>query len=193
MSESTRLRLVEAMAAVVVDKGYPATTIADIVAQAHVSRRTFYEHFSDKDACLLACHEIVGNGMQMAIETAQTETSSTENLIERTVVALMESLAAQRDLTYTHFAALRASGATTSDARRRVQEMIAKQLQGIAARVQQQDRQVKIPSDPMATAVIGGIGELIVRTVESGSVDDLDQISPTVTELITSVLMSSRR
>jgi AcrR family transcriptional regulator len=39
---------------VVADKGYAATTVADIVEGASVSRSTFYEQFPDKEACFLA-------------------------------------------------------------------------------------------------------------------------------------------
>jgi AcrR family transcriptional regulator len=54
---SQRARLIDAMAEVVADKGYPATTVADVVERAGVSRRTFYEQFADKEACFLAAYD----------------------------------------------------------------------------------------------------------------------------------------
>ena len=45
------------MAQVVSDKGYAATTVADVVERAGVSRRTFYEQFADKEACFLAAYD----------------------------------------------------------------------------------------------------------------------------------------
>jgi AcrR family transcriptional regulator len=54
---SQRTRLIDAMAHVVAEKGYPATTVADVVEQAGVSRRTFYEQFADKEACFLATYD----------------------------------------------------------------------------------------------------------------------------------------
>jgi AcrR family transcriptional regulator len=44
------------MAAAVVERGYLATTIADIVRHARVSKRTFYEHFADKEECFLSAY-----------------------------------------------------------------------------------------------------------------------------------------
>jgi AcrR family transcriptional regulator len=41
------------MATVVAEKGYAATTVADVVSAAGVSRSTFYELFSSKEACFL--------------------------------------------------------------------------------------------------------------------------------------------
>jgi AcrR family transcriptional regulator len=49
-----RARLTEALAASIEEKGYRATTVADVVRLARTSRRTFYEHFADRDACFLA-------------------------------------------------------------------------------------------------------------------------------------------
>ncbi|REM69108.1 TetR/AcrR family transcriptional regulator, partial [Mycobacterium tuberculosis] len=50
-------RLLQGMAHAVAAKGYAETTIADIVREAAVSRRTFYEHFSTKTECLIALYE----------------------------------------------------------------------------------------------------------------------------------------
>ena len=55
---SQRGRLVDAIAHVVAEKGYAATTVADVVERAGVSRRTFYEQFADKEACFLAAYDL---------------------------------------------------------------------------------------------------------------------------------------
>jgi AcrR family transcriptional regulator len=57
VAASQRTRLIDAMAQVVAEKGYAATTVADVVERAGVSRRTFYEQFDDKEACFLAAYD----------------------------------------------------------------------------------------------------------------------------------------
>jgi AcrR family transcriptional regulator len=57
VAASQRGRLIEAMAQVVSEKGYAATTVADVVERAGVSRRTFYEQFADREACFLAAYD----------------------------------------------------------------------------------------------------------------------------------------
>ena len=52
-----RRRLLDAMSHTVALKGYADTTIADLAAEARVSRRTFYEHFDDKAQCLIALYD----------------------------------------------------------------------------------------------------------------------------------------
>ena len=45
------------MAEAVAEHSYGATTIAHVVSHAGVSRKTFYEHFRDKEHCFLAMYD----------------------------------------------------------------------------------------------------------------------------------------
>jgi AcrR family transcriptional regulator len=49
-----RARILSAMATVVAEQGLPAATVANVVARAGISRRTFYELFADREACFIA-------------------------------------------------------------------------------------------------------------------------------------------
>lgn len=51
VAASQRRRLLESVVAVVGEKGWSATRIADVVAAAEVSRQTFYQQFPSLDAC----------------------------------------------------------------------------------------------------------------------------------------------
>jgi AcrR family transcriptional regulator len=54
-----RERLLDALANVVAEKGYANTRVADITDYAGVSRKTFYELFSDKEDCFLAAYDAI--------------------------------------------------------------------------------------------------------------------------------------
>lgn len=54
VSEIQRQRLLVGMAEVAAERGVGTVTVAHIVARSGVSRRTFYELFSDREDCLLA-------------------------------------------------------------------------------------------------------------------------------------------
>ena len=56
-------RLLRALAAVVAEKGYPETTIADIVERAGTSQSAFYEHFESKEDAIVAALD--GGSSQM--------------------------------------------------------------------------------------------------------------------------------
>jgi AcrR family transcriptional regulator len=59
IARNHRERVLYATAEVAVQKGYPATTVADITATAGVDRRVFYTHFRDKQQAFLAVHELM--------------------------------------------------------------------------------------------------------------------------------------
>ncbi len=61
VTEIQRSRLFTATVSAIDELGYADTTIADIVVRSRVSRRTFYELFANRDACLAAMlQDVVG-------------------------------------------------------------------------------------------------------------------------------------
>jgi AcrR family transcriptional regulator len=61
VARQQRVRLMGAMLDAVGEQGYIATSVADVLTRAGISRRTFYEHFSDKEDCYLqACDHVAG-------------------------------------------------------------------------------------------------------------------------------------
>ena len=57
VTASQRQRLIHGVTIAVAQKGFAAATIADITDRAGVSKKTFYEHFSDKLGCFLAAYD----------------------------------------------------------------------------------------------------------------------------------------
>ncbi|WP_432991105.1 TetR family transcriptional regulator [Dactylosporangium sp. CA-233914] len=53
----TRRILGEALLELIVEQGYERTTVQDVLDRADVGRSTFYAHFRDKDALLMASFE----------------------------------------------------------------------------------------------------------------------------------------
>jgi AcrR family transcriptional regulator len=50
--QRTRRLLQDALIAMMIEKGYEATTVQDIIDRANVGRATFYAHFADKETLL---------------------------------------------------------------------------------------------------------------------------------------------
>jgi AcrR family transcriptional regulator len=55
--QRTRKLLQDALMALIVEQGYEAVTVQDIIDRANVGRSTFYDHFLDKQALLLSGFE----------------------------------------------------------------------------------------------------------------------------------------
>jgi AcrR family transcriptional regulator len=68
--QSQRWRLLEAVIEVTARTGYADATVADVIAAAGVSRKTFYEHFADKEAAFLATYDVVSDRMIAALVAA---------------------------------------------------------------------------------------------------------------------------
>jgi AcrR family transcriptional regulator len=67
---SPRARLLGAMLDAVARRGYAATTVADVVTLAGTSRRSFYEHFADKDAAYVDAYAFAADLLFERLEPA---------------------------------------------------------------------------------------------------------------------------
>ncbi|HXR60315.1 MAG TPA: TetR/AcrR family transcriptional regulator, partial [Solirubrobacterales bacterium] len=66
MRREQRERLYAAIVASTVTRGYPATTVADLISLAGLSRATFYDHFGSKADCLRATlEELLSAGLSL--------------------------------------------------------------------------------------------------------------------------------
>src|SRR5262245_29064500 len=57
--ESQHWRMIEAITEAIGKHGYAAASVAHVIAIAGVSRKTFYEHFRDKEDCFLVAYEVL--------------------------------------------------------------------------------------------------------------------------------------
>src|ERR1700712_1181195 len=69
-----RERLFAATVATVAEKGYEATTVADLVQLSGVSRSAFYRHFADKKECFLTAAETLADPTVEAMVRAEGTT-----------------------------------------------------------------------------------------------------------------------
>lgn len=67
VARNQRVRMYGAMIESVARKGYAKTSVADVIALAGVSRRAFYEHFDNKEACFIATHNIAARRTSKAL------------------------------------------------------------------------------------------------------------------------------
>jgi AcrR family transcriptional regulator len=77
---SQRARIARAMLEVVAEHGYEATTVAQVVAAARVSRNAFYEFFTDKSDCFLTLTDELATELLEAVIEANLAPSWIEAL-----------------------------------------------------------------------------------------------------------------
>src|ERR1700691_6037940 len=86
-----RERLYEATIKAVNERGFVATTISDLVAGAGVSRRSFYEHFENKEECLLATYDELVRRLTARMVAAYDPEEQWQQQIDAIVRALFEA------------------------------------------------------------------------------------------------------
>jgi len=187
-AEAHRLRLIGAMAALLAEKGYSTVTIADIARQAHVSKRTFYEHFADKDACFIACYETLSEIVLRAIFDAMSSDLPWSKRMRASTKAYLATLESQPALTRTLMMDIYAAGPQALQVRRKVLRRFADNLRRVVDQGRKENPKLPRLSQAMATAIIGGINELVLVAVEEGRADRLTELSGTAEALLQAVL-----
>jgi AcrR family transcriptional regulator len=89
-----RERLFAALTAVVAERGYEATTVADVVGLSGVSRSSFYRHFEDKQECFVAAVDaLIGPALERL--AADEDAVADEAQARQGFIGLLERVAAQ--------------------------------------------------------------------------------------------------
>jgi AcrR family transcriptional regulator len=81
-------RILRALAAVVAEKGYPETTVADIVERAKTSQRTFYEHFANREDAVVAALDSGSSQMLAAALPAFRRSPDWQHAVQATQEAM---------------------------------------------------------------------------------------------------------
>ncbi|WP_213452230.1 TetR/AcrR family transcriptional regulator [Rhizomonospora bruguierae] len=183
-----RHRLTAGMAAAVTEKGYRATTIADVVRRAQVSKRTFYQHFADKQECFLASFADASEHLLRVVQAAGWRPLPWRERVSAAVTAYLAALDAHPAMTRGLTLELSAAGPRALALRREQLQRFADLLHDLLAEAAKEDRDLRVPAPAMCMALVGGINELVLLAIEEDAPGRLTDLAGTGTELIAAVL-----
>jgi AcrR family transcriptional regulator len=170
-----RERLFAAMVATVAEKGYEATTVADLVKLSGVSRSAFYRHFEDKEECFLTAAEALIEPSLQAVEVAG-EGSAGEERTRQALEAFLKLMAAQPAAAKMCFVEVYAAGPEgvavverTLDAFERFVGELFDEIPG---------REGMPPQ--MVRAMIGGLQKVVHKRLYRDEADVLPDLAPQV-------------
>ena len=179
VAASQRTRLLEAVGRAVAGKGYGAATIEDIVRDAGVSKKTFYEHFSDKLGCFLAAYEAASDELLAHVRAAQEDVGDDWLASTRAGIhAYLRWLAAEPELARVFLIEIAAAGPEALELRERMRDRYAERM-----------RELQVGNgvpDEIFHAVVAGADDLVVRRLREGR--DLLELEPTLLYLQVSLL-----
>jgi AcrR family transcriptional regulator len=154
-------------------KGYRATTIADIAAEARVSKTVVYAHFRDKEHCLLELYARANDKVLATVRQAQEEARRAglpwRDRLRAGIGAYLETLADGPAVAWAALVEVQAAGRPALALRRemidRYVELLGEVAVGLAA---EHPDEVRPVSRDLLVAAVGGINELMLARVERG-------------------------
>ena len=186
-------RLLEGMAQAVAARGYADTTIADVVREAGVSRRTFYEHFSTKAECLVALYAAASHNALNVLRESIDPGQAWQAQVERALTAYLGFLARSPVLMRTLYVEILGLGRDGLLARRRVNQEIADFMIGVINCPNPGGDEKHALAPEMAMAIVGGINELVLQYIERGHVEHLGELVKPASLLVRAVTHSEGR
>jgi AcrR family transcriptional regulator len=166
-------RILRALAAVVADKGYPDTTVAEIVERAETSQRTFYEHFKNKEDAIVAALDSGSAHMLAAALPAFRRAPDWEHAVHDTIEAMFAFGAEEPEYARLGGVEMYAAGKRALDQR----EVVTEGMEGLLA----PGYELKPDTPPIAAEAIGGaLYSLLYDHVNKKGPETLPDLVPTL-------------
>jgi AcrR family transcriptional regulator len=179
-------RILRGFAAAVAEKGYEATTIADIAAGAAISQKTFYAHFEDKRDALRAALDSSGAQMVAAVLPAVRRSQGWPEAVQVALEACCGFLAAEPAFAQLREVEVYAVGPEFVSQRNRGGEEVFEVLRALSGTG---------GPEPLAwEATVGAISALFYRQMRRrGQAGDLIEAAPAATYLALAPLVGAER
>ncbi|EHR49734.1 transcriptional regulator [Saccharomonospora marina XMU15] len=165
VAENQRARILTAVAQAVAEHGYPDLTVESVVERAGVSRKTFYEHFKNKEEAFLAAYDDFAADLVEQVKRANKPSASFSEQAEailRTILELFAEHPAQAQLVVVEvLAAGPRAVRRRNDSLKLIVEVVNRGTCTLA-----EEQGMRPPPAITAETVVGGLLEVIYSRVE---------------------------
>ncbi|HEX4306518.1 MAG TPA: TetR/AcrR family transcriptional regulator [Solirubrobacterales bacterium] len=165
------------MIAVVVERGYHASTVTQIVAAAGVSRRTFYNYYADKQEAFFDVYRQVSDFLLESMSRSGASATGWGARVRAELAALLEALAANPDLARFCLAVPPAAGGDVA----MIQRKFLARLMDVLA--EYRPKRARKTTDASEYAIAGGLAALILEALGEDGESGIKGLLPEVTEL----------
>lgn len=169
-----RERMLLAVAEAVAEQGFATTTVADIIARARLSRRTFYEHFADKEECYLAAYDTVVEQLLTAVGQAYEQADGWPQKVHDGLETFLVYLAAEPAFARMCIVEVVAAGPEARGRRDAAMRVFVDFLEPGRAEA---PRGLTVPA-LTAEIVVGGIYEIIYSRLQHDAAGQLVEMLP---------------
>jgi AcrR family transcriptional regulator len=182
VAANQRERILSAVAQATAELGYADMSVEAIIARAGVSRRTFYEHFRNKEDAFLAAYDAVVHRLARHVQRAYLQQATALERLRAGIGAYLQFLASEPEIARMGIVEVLAAGpralARRNDALRLFAEIVEDNINQL------------VPScrRPALTAetIVGGIYEVVFSRILAGRADELPGMTD---DLLVAVLL----
>jgi AcrR family transcriptional regulator len=181
-----RARLFAAAATVFARAGYADATAEAIAREAGMSKATFYEHFDNKEDCIVALFEaavqVVVGAMRQAGDTHVTDDPSTR--VHASTRALLQTLADFPAEAQTLLVEIVGAGPRAMERRDAALDEVASHIDSFNRADAERGIAPRFASPHDAFAIVGAVVELASRQIRTGRPDTIGELEPVVERLV---------
>jgi len=189
LSRHQRDRILVATAAIVAKRGYPNTTVEHIVKRASVSRATFYEHFENREDCLLATVDAVVSEIGRQVEEAAAAETEWPSQIRASLTALLEYVVANPSFARTAIVESMTAGPVAVE---RYEKLLDIFLPGLALGRSSEGATAGLPAT-LEDSIIGGIVWMLHQRLLRNETDEIPGLLPTMLEFALSPYLGEKQ
>lgn len=166
-----RERMIEAVARGVATQGYSGLTVGSVIAEARVSRTTFYAQFANKQEAVARAHDEILRRYLAVLEDACGGEGEWRAKVERGIEVTVDFAAAEPAQ-----AALLAAQGELAD--KKIGETMLAARQRLVELLRRGRRRPEAGPTPEITeeALVGAISMVLSRALADGSLDEVDDL-----------------
>lgn len=179
--EDHRTRLMQAMAMLVACRGYGDIAVADVVREAGVSKRTFYEHFSNKEECCLALFKAAADSALRTLRKAVNPQLPWQDQLDYALTSYLGHLADGHELLRALFIDIHYMGVEGLMLRRSIIDSLADYMMET---IKPPEGGTRAFERLHAVAAVGAIHELVMLQIELGRGTQLREVAPLCVQIV---------
>jgi AcrR family transcriptional regulator len=184
-----RRRLFGAAAATFARLGYADATAEAIAREAGMSKATFYEHFDNKEDCILALFDAASEAVLGAMrEASSSHPDDPAARYRAAITAFLHALAAFPDEAQTLLVEIIGAGPRAMERRDTVLAAFADYIESTNRADVAEGAAPRLASPEDAFAIVGAVVELASRQLRTGRPSHLLELEPVVERLVTGLL-----
>ncbi|HTX83109.1 MAG TPA: TetR/AcrR family transcriptional regulator [Streptosporangiaceae bacterium] len=182
IAANQRERITDAVAQAAAEFGYAEMSVEAIVARAGVSRRTFYEHFKNKEDAFLAAYDAVVRQQARHIRRAYFEETTVQKRLRAGIRAYMEFIASKPEVGRMCIVEVLAAGPRAMAKRNEAMQMFAEIIEDNIHELIPGCRRAALTAE----MIVGGLHEVVLSRILANRIDELPGMAD---DLLATILM----